>query len=95
MSQANLIIFESPNGRDNWKPLPPDQVPEWVKNPDILGQLVAGEICMDAAIGDKGSPWYRAEMAPTEQQIEKSFDAIKAAEEKRVRKCAKRLMSLN
>lgn len=59
--QAMLVIFKSPNGRDNWEPLEAADVPEWVKQPDIMGRLVTGEQCMDVAQGDKGSAWYRAE----------------------------------
>jgi hypothetical protein len=64
--QARLVILESENGRDGWKPLMPEQVPEWVKHPDNLARLVAGEMCMDPTKGDKGSPWYRAEKLETQ-----------------------------
>lgn len=61
MKQAQLVIYKSENGRDNWKPLSPGEVPDWVKAPEVMGRLVAGEACMDAKIGDKGSDWYRAD----------------------------------
>jgi len=60
VKQAMLIIYVSPNGRDGWKPLLSDAVPEWVKAPDIMGRLVAGEMCMDAAQGTSGSDWFKA-----------------------------------
>ena len=59
--EVRLIIFESTNGRDNWNPVLPDMVPDWVKEPKIMERLVAGEMCMDVSIGPKGSPFYRAE----------------------------------
>lgn len=61
MTEATLIIYTSVNGRDPWHPITQDEVPEWVKNHDIMGQLVAGKMCCDSAIGDKGSNWYRAQ----------------------------------
>lgn len=76
--QAVLVVYESANGRDNWKPLQAADVPEWVRHPDIMGRLVGGEECMDAAQGDKGSKWYRASRAVSKAE----FDA----QEKRQRK---------
>lgn len=61
MTEANLIIYCSINGRDVWAPVLPAEVPEWVKDPDIMGRLVAGEMCSDVAEGVTGSLWYRAE----------------------------------
>lgn len=61
--QAHLVIFASVNGRDGWHPLAPAEVPAWVKDPETMGRLVAGEMCMDTAQGDQGSSWYRAERA--------------------------------
>lgn len=58
--QALLVIYRSRNGRDNWEPVLPDDVPAWVKAPDIMGRLVQGEQCMDAGERPNGSMWYRA-----------------------------------
>jgi len=60
MKQAVLVIYRSANGRDGWQPVMQHDVPEWVKEPSIMGRLVAGEQCMDVAEGDAGSYWYRA-----------------------------------
>ncbi|MFA7269927.1 MAG: hypothetical protein WC073_11330 [Sterolibacterium sp.] len=70
--QAVLVIYESVNGRDNWIPRMPAELPEWVRHPDIIGRLVAGQMCMDPTIGDKGSNWYRAErvLTPEERRAE-------------------------
>ena len=76
--QAVLVVFESPNGRDNWVPLMASDVPEWVRHPDIMGKLVSGQQCMDAAQGDKGSKWYRASRVVSAEE--------KRAEAKRQRK---------
>ena len=61
MNTANLIIYASVNGRDTWHPLLPDEVPEWLKEPDTMGYLVAGEMAFKPSEGDSGSLWYRAE----------------------------------
>lgn len=60
MKQARLVIYRSANGRDNWEPVAADAVPEFVKDPVTMGRLVAGEQCMDAGEGTRGSAWYRA-----------------------------------
>lgn len=61
--QARLVIYASDNGRDDWRPIKPEDVPDWVADPDNLGRLVAGEMCMRADDGPAGSPWFRAEVA--------------------------------
>lgn len=54
-----LIIYASPNGRDQWLPVLPNEVPEWLKEEDTLGELVAGQMCSKC---DEADPvWYRAE----------------------------------
>lgn len=59
MTEGILIIYVSPNGRDEWKPVLPVDVPGWLKDPDTLGELVAGEMACKA---DEDPPlWYRAE----------------------------------
>ena len=60
LKQAKLIVYRSENGRDNWEPVTADSLPAFVKNPDVMGRLVAGEQCMDAGEGARGSAWYRA-----------------------------------
>lgn len=64
LSQARLIIYASPNGRDGWAPVKPEAIPAWVKAPDNVARLVAGEMCMKADEGTAGSDWYRAEKLP-------------------------------
>jgi hypothetical protein len=64
-SKAILVIYTSVYGRGDWHPLHEHEVPEWVKAPDVMGQLVAGQMCIDAAQGDRGSNWYRAERIAT------------------------------
>lgn len=60
-AQALLVILRSPNGRDNWEPVKPEDVPAWVKEPQRMARLVDGDMIMDPTEGEKGSAWYRAE----------------------------------
>lgn len=83
--QANLIIFSSPNGRDHWDPVLPEDVPEWLKEPDVVARLVAGEECMKA--GESENRWFYAEQAPTEEDIRRMV----SADQKQARKNAKRV----
>lgn len=65
MTEGVLIIYVSPNGRENWQPVLPQDVPEWLKDPDILGELVSGEMACKA---DEEIPvWYRAEKVESGQ----------------------------
>ena len=59
--RAVFVIYESPNGHGDWIPVLPENVPEWLKDADVMGQLAAGQMACDTAVGDKGSNWYRAE----------------------------------
>lgn len=53
----NLIVYVSANGRDQWHPVKPEEVPAWVKAPEVMARLVSGEECMDC---ETASSWYRA-----------------------------------
>lgn len=66
MPEGLLIILKSANGRDGWEPVLPADVPEWVKNPDVMARLVAGDMVCDPTIGEYGSDWYRAERMSSE-----------------------------
>lgn len=57
---ARLVIFRSETGRGGWGPVRPEDVPDFVRRADVMGRLVAGEMCCDVGAGDKGSAWYMA-----------------------------------
>lgn len=66
LKAAELIIWRSPDGEKGWKIIKPDEVPDWVKHPDVMGRLVAGDMVTD----QKHSPfWYRAEPTPSAQEV--------------------------
>lgn len=62
IAQTRLVILRSEDGRDNWQSVLPADVPEWVKAPENIARLVAGDMCMKADEGEKGSDWFRAEV---------------------------------
>jgi len=39
---GTLVIFKSPVGTNQWEAVKPDDVPGWVKDPDVLGEMVDG-----------------------------------------------------
>lgn len=79
MKQKELVILRSTNGRDGWQPCKPEEVPDWVKTPENMGQLVRGLSCMKADEGEKGSDWYCAR--PVDEVV-----TILKAQEKRARR---------
>lgn len=56
MKLGRFVILASESGTDPWRVVPPSQVPQWVKDPETLGMLAAGEM---AQCGD--SEWYRVD----------------------------------
>ena len=53
---APLVVYASRDGVD-WGVVHPDQVPEFLKDPETMGQLVKGNM----AKGPGDDVWYRAE----------------------------------
>ena len=54
-SQAVFVIWRSQDGRTGWEKVKPEDVPEWVTHPAVLGRLVNGDMCMDPMLGERGS----------------------------------------
>jgi hypothetical protein len=53
---TRAIVFSSVDGED-WEPLEPDNVPDWVKSRDVMGDMIDGAV---VAAADAG-PYYCAE----------------------------------
>lgn len=83
--QAHLVILRSKDGRSDWQPVLPADVPEWTKRPEYMGRLVAGEMCMKCDEGPAGSDWYRAVPA-------REFAQMVEAQRKRARRAALRVV---
>ena len=66
MPEALMIILRSPNGEDGWTPVKPEDVPDWLKEPDAMGRLVDGYMAqgpVNIILPDENRPWYRAQKA--------------------------------
>jgi hypothetical protein len=66
MKQSAAIVFSSLDGTE-WVAVKPEDVPEWLKDPHIMGRLLQGEIAQHMH-GNLALPlhlgahlWYRAE----------------------------------
>lgn len=59
LKQAMIVVFASEDGETGWAPLRPEEVPAWVKDEDVLGNLLAGDIAQDPQTGD--GRWFRAQ----------------------------------
>lgn len=44
-----LVLFESPDGRNLWKPVPREDIPDWLRTPAIFDRLIAGEQVRNSA----------------------------------------------
>lgn len=58
--EAMLVILRSLNGRDHWELVKPEDVPEWVKDPDNMAHLVRGDACMLDGDDQVDDHWYCA-----------------------------------
>lgn len=70
---ALLVIYASPDGRMDWKPVPANLVPDWIKDPDTIGKLLEGNMCQSPNSASR-TVWYRAVrvMSPEEQKREQA-----------------------
>lgn len=86
MKQALVIIYRSDNGQDGWEPVLDKDVPEWVKNPKVMGNLIRGVIAQQesriALPTSVVNPWYRAERVMSDEDKRRTDDA-KAKRERR------------
>lgn len=90
LKQAVFIIYSSKDGKGDWQLVKPEDVPEWLKAPDVMGRLAHGYVARnDRIVGvpDDAKLWYRADrvLEPAEQ----------AAQAKRARKNARRATTVH
>ena len=57
LRKAHLAILKSADGEEPWEPQMKNELPAWVKAPDVIANLMAGEMATK-----EGEAWYRAEM---------------------------------
>jgi hypothetical protein len=58
LAQALCVIYQSTDEGKTWFPVKPELVPDWVKDPDVMANLLRGENAQNA---DAPLAWYRAE----------------------------------
>jgi hypothetical protein len=64
VAMGRLVVYTSPDGKTNWTKLKPQDVPDWLKDPDTLGSILEGNLAHKRAEGViEGSaediePWY-------------------------------------
>lgn len=82
IKKAVFVMYQSENGRDNWTLVHPDDVPEWLKDPEVMGQLVCGHMAMKTDEGPRGSPYYRAEVVLPQGDRVRLTQALRAREQR-------------
>lgn len=62
--QGLLIIYVSHDDGETWEMVEPARVPDWLKEPNVMARLVAGEMAKNRDVGltvkEELLPWYRA-----------------------------------
>lgn len=57
MDHNNVLVFwESPNGRDGWKPVERDAIPEWLRDEGLIDRMIAGEMLRNVSREER---WWR------------------------------------
>lgn len=62
--KAMCIISVTYDEGRTWKMLKAAEVPEWVKDPDVMANLIAGEFAQAQGgflLPEGARPWYKAE----------------------------------
>lgn len=53
-----LVFFESATGVDGWNPIERENIPDWLRDSDVIERLIAGEKAINPA--DKTPKYYCA-----------------------------------
>ena len=61
---GELVIYKSLDCK-TFDPVKTEDVPEWVKDPDVLARMVDGEACQNK--DELGSPWFTAKRVLTDE----------------------------
>lgn len=71
---ANFIIYRSKDGRGDWSPVLPQDVPAWVKDPDVMGEMARGQAACKCDEGPTGSDWFRADKIDMETAVKQALN---------------------
>lgn len=72
--QAHFIVYRSPHGRGDWTPVLPQDVPEWVKDPDVMGEMARGNAACKNDEGPTGSDWFRADKIDVQSAVQRALN---------------------
>ncbi len=53
-----LVVFESADGINDWKPVDREQIPDWMRSPEVFDRLLAGEQVQNTA--ERVTRFFRA-----------------------------------
>lgn len=85
LKYANLVVLKKTHEKARaWEPVAPEDVPEWLKDPQVMGHLVRGNCASNES---KGKEWFCA--LPPEKATA-VLNAQAKAQEKRDRRARKR-----
>lgn len=57
MDHDNVIIFwQSPDGKEGWKPVQRDDIPEWLREQEFIDRMIGGEAICNPAID---TTWWK------------------------------------
>lgn len=87
MKMDLIVVFRSPDGEKDWQIIAPAEVPEFVKDPDTMGRLMAGDIVRNV---DVSQWWYRAEKMLSEKEVRRVFGNAKRHAKIEARKLRRR-----
>jgi hypothetical protein len=59
INQQSAIVFTS-SDLDNWTPMKMEELPDTIRNPDVMALLIQGEV---VSLGEDEGPFYIAELA--------------------------------
>jgi hypothetical protein len=77
-----ILASEYLDHRQKWYVVPHEELPQWLLNPDTLGELANGMVAMKCDEGTNGSLFYRAEVKLGAQD-QARLDEAKAARDTR------------
>lgn len=77
--EVMAVVYKAKTPEGPWEPVKPENVPEWVKDSEVMGRLLQGMICMDKHGEiyiencpdplEYGSDWYAAQEIPAQEAM--------------------------
>lgn len=78
-----MIVIYSSNGIEDWEPVLPADVPDWIKNdPDMIGKMISGLMCKKR----DSEFWFKAVRVVTAEERGREQARLSAYEQRRRRR---------